>query len=48
MNMLKKCLEWLLRERDQQREAYFSQATDAADLERRIRRWERYPQGLFR
>jgi hypothetical protein len=48
MNMLKKYLEWLIRDHDRQREAYFSLATDAADLERRIRRSERYPQGLFR
>jgi hypothetical protein len=30
-----------------QREAFFSRATDTADLERRIRRWERQTQGLF-
>jgi hypothetical protein len=30
-----------------QREAYFSRATDTADLERRIRRWERQTQGLL-
>jgi hypothetical protein len=30
-----------------QREAFFSRATDTADLERRIRRWERQTQRLF-
>jgi hypothetical protein len=30
-----------------QREAFFSMATDTADLERRIRRWERQTQSLF-
>jgi hypothetical protein len=30
-----------------QREAFFSKATDTADLERRIRRWERQTQSLF-
>jgi Protein of unknown function (DUF3563) len=44
---LKKCLDWLLRDVNFQREAYFSAATDVADLERRIRKWERNAQGLF-
>lgn len=48
MSVIRKCMAWLLRDTDFEREAYLSKASDIADLERRLRDWERHPQGLFR
>ena len=48
VSLLKKCWGWLSQPETRDRDAYFSRATDVADLERRIRAWERYPSSLFR
>ena len=48
--MITALTQWLTRLQrieDYEREAYLSQATDIADLERRIRTWERNAQRSF-
>lgn len=44
---LKPWLSWLLWDANFEREAYLSQATDVADLERRIRNWQRQSRPSF-
>jgi len=43
----KKWVYWLFHLEDREREAYFSRAVDPADLERRIRDWERRRHSFF-
>lgn len=48
VSLLRKWGRWFTRPETRDRDAFFSRATDQADLERRIRAWERIPRSLFR
>ena len=41
ISILKKFAAWYMNVQDREREAYFARAVDLADLEDRIRNWER-------